>query len=134
MQKGSVDDTSNVLKNPEHVLTFIKHALENPRGTGMDLKPQTEARGIGIESLRIVPEEADEIDDGDSDDEEEGGLSEQGVDDITSTAVKLLLSVLEGELQQPAIVDSPNLSLQPILGYLHVVLLFSMNSSSCWIH
>ena len=50
---------------------------------------------------RIVPEEPeDELEDGDSDDEEEGaeGTTESPGHDMKSTAVKLLLSVLEGTL------------------------------------
>ena len=97
MQKDSTDNASNVLKKPEHVLTFIKHALESPRAPNRRTIKPSRNRSLGLEDLRIVPEDSEEIDEGDSDDEEEGGLSEQPVDDIISTAVKLLLSVLEGK-------------------------------------
>ncbi|KAI0638028.1 hypothetical protein C8Q77DRAFT_405922 [Trametes polyzona] len=100
MQKQiSPDDASSVLKKPEHILTFIKHALDSQRQA--DHSPSGRKTfsdgGLRLEDLHITPrgepEEAEE--EGDSDDEEgeEGG--EQGPNDMTSTAVKLLLSVLE---------------------------------------
>ncbi|TBU43355.1 hypothetical protein BD309DRAFT_960924 [Dichomitus squalens] len=100
MQKQlSTDDNLGILKKPEHMLSFIKHALENPRQSEPSQAKTTLDAGLRMESLRIVPDEAedDELEDGDSDDEEEGteGLPDEPLDDITSTAVKLLLSVLE---------------------------------------
>ncbi|KAI0824765.1 hypothetical protein BC628DRAFT_1419872 [Trametes gibbosa] len=102
MQKQlSMDNTSNVLKRPEHILSFIKHALENPSraelpSTGR--KPIGKA-GLNLNDLRIVPEEEEEAyeeaEEGDSDDENGEDSQEHGSDDMTSTAVKLLLSVLE---------------------------------------
>ena len=96
MQKLSAHDASGVLKTPEHILTFIKHALESPRSTHIPTKQATPSAQLSMDNLRIVPLEEDEVEDGDSDDEEEGGNSEQSVEDITSTALKLLLAVLEG--------------------------------------
>ena len=111
MQKISSDDASNVLSKPEHVLTFVKHALEGSRSSETPAKTPVKKQGLGVEDLRIVQEETDELDDGDSDDEEEGGQSEQAVDDITSTAVKLLLSLLEGKClfiaRQKALTNPP---------------------------
>ncbi|OJT09025.1 hypothetical protein TRAPUB_50 [Trametes pubescens] len=95
----SSSDTSGVLKKPEHILSFIKHALENPRQAehpASTMKP-TSNTGLRMEDLRIVPEEeSDEFDEErDSDDEDEDGEQEHGPDDMTSTAVKLLLAVLD---------------------------------------
>lgn len=106
MQKQlSENDTSNVLKKPEHILTFIKHALENPRQAGQPTssrKPSTDT-SLRMEDLRIVQdeEEPEEFEEGDSDDEDEEGDQEHGPDDMTSTAVKLLLAVLEGMPSEP---------------------------------
>ncbi|KAL7282291.1 hypothetical protein ACG7TL_003761 [Trametes sanguinea] len=100
MQKElSENDTSNVLKNPEHILSFIKHALENIRQPERsNIKKPASVAGLRMEDLRIVEEdEEDELDayeEGDSDDEDEGDQG-HGFDDMTATAVKLLLSVLE---------------------------------------
>lgn len=101
----SSSDTSNILKKPEHILSFIKHALENPRQaehSASSRKP-TSNTGLRMEDLRIVPEEEpDELEEeGDSDDEDEGGELEHAPDDMTSTAVKLLLAVLDGEFSEP---------------------------------
>ncbi|KAI0353496.1 hypothetical protein OH77DRAFT_1591208 [Trametes cingulata] len=98
MQKQiSSDDASSVLKKPQHILSFIKHALEHPTRPEQpsSTKPRSTA-GLRMEDLRIVEdEESDEMDEGDSDDEDEEGDQEHGPDDMTATAVKLLLSVLE---------------------------------------
>ncbi|KAI0368111.1 hypothetical protein BV20DRAFT_1045207 [Pilatotrama ljubarskyi] len=98
MQKQlSSDDTSSVLKKPEHILSFIKHALENPHQPEQpsSIKPMS-AAGLRMEDLRIVEdEESDEMEEGDSDDEDPEGDKEHGPDEMTTTAVKLLLSVLE---------------------------------------
>ncbi|KAI0677089.1 hypothetical protein C8Q78DRAFT_959916 [Trametes maxima] len=98
MQKQlSSDDTSGVLKHPEHILSFIKHALENPKSSEHPSSKQAApSAGLRIEDLRIVEEEEDlEYQDVDSDDEDGEGDEGHGPDDMTSTAIKLLLSVLE---------------------------------------
>ncbi|KAH9894464.1 hypothetical protein C8Q73DRAFT_518427 [Cubamyces lactineus] len=94
----TTDDASSVLKKPEHILTFVKHALENPRQSVRPSAGQSNsATGLRMEDLRIVSDEEsvtdDEDEEGDSDDED--GDQEHGSDDMTTTAVKLLLSVLE---------------------------------------
>ncbi|KAI0663236.1 hypothetical protein C8Q70DRAFT_501309 [Cubamyces menziesii] len=94
----STDDASSVLKKPEHILTFVKHALQNPRQSARASAGQSNsASGLRMEDLRIVSDEEsgsdDEDEEGDSDDED--GDQEHGSDDMTTTAVKLLLSVLE---------------------------------------
>ncbi|RPD67330.1 hypothetical protein L226DRAFT_608532, partial [Lentinus tigrinus ALCF2SS1-7] len=92
----SDDDASNVLKKPEHILSFVKHALENPRQPeGGGVKRSSSDAGLRMEDLRIVEDEPDEVDEVDSDDEEPDAGNEETVDDMTTTAVKLLLAVLE---------------------------------------
>ncbi|KAI1789539.1 hypothetical protein LXA43DRAFT_1075305 [Ganoderma leucocontextum] len=96
-QQLSSDDSLGVFKKPEHILSFIKQVLE-PRQSESSQMRTRQAVGLRMEDLRIVPEEPeDELEDGDSDDEEEGaeGVTEQPGNDMRSTAVKLLLSVLE---------------------------------------
>ncbi|KAI0650280.1 hypothetical protein C8Q79DRAFT_1063233 [Trametes meyenii] len=98
MQKQfSDDDTSGVLKKPEHILSFIKHALENPQASEHPSSNKSASSvGLRMEDLRIVEVEDDpEYSEGDSDDEDGEGDEDHGLDDMTSTAVKLLLSVLE---------------------------------------
>ncbi|KAH9918173.1 uncharacterized protein BXZ73DRAFT_92241 [Epithele typhae] len=96
MQKQlSTDDTSSVFRKPEHILSFIKHALEKRGPSETSTNKPLRHGGLGVGDLRIVPEDTEMSDEGDSDDEDEEGASEGAVDDITSTAVKLLLAVLE---------------------------------------
>lgn len=95
MQKQtSSDDTSSVLKKPEHILSFIKHALESPPRSKPLRKSQPSDVGLRMEELRVVTEECDE--EGDSDDEEADNGAKQTADDMVTTSVKLLLAVLEG--------------------------------------
>ncbi|KAI0326655.1 hypothetical protein GY45DRAFT_69015 [Cubamyces sp. BRFM 1775] len=94
----STDDASSVLKKPEHILTFVKHALENPRQSARNFAKQSSSNpGLRMEDLRIVSddESEDESEDEEGDSDDEDGDQEHGSDDMTTTAVKLLLSVLE---------------------------------------
>ncbi len=96
-QQLSSDDSLGILKKPEHILSFIKQVLEPPQSESHVSTGQ--ASGLRIEDLRIVPEESEDgLEDGDSDDEEESaeGVTEKPGNDMKATAVKLLLSVLEG--------------------------------------
>ncbi|KAH8105986.1 hypothetical protein BXZ70DRAFT_886180 [Cristinia sonorae] len=96
------DDKSraNILKKPGHILSFIKHALESsmtePSATSLRLKQ--EPKGLGLKDLRIVDEEEVTVleEDADSDDEDSPEAPSQlKDDDMTVTAVNLLLSILE---------------------------------------
>lgn len=96
--------SSNILSKPEHVFSFIKHALQsdstlqNPESKTGPNKPIVR-QGMTMDDLRIVPrEEQDEnLDmDGDSDDETPDQEVAQPNNDMTITALNLLLSVLEG--------------------------------------
>ena len=93
------DDASSVLKKPEHILSFIKHALESPSQPERPTSARrSDSDGLRMEDLRIVPDESDELYEGDSDDEEPDTGAEPTADDMVTTSVKLLLTVLEGTL------------------------------------
>lgn len=104
MQNQLADDSSasSILSKPDHILSFIKHALESANGAPPSSAPQRtsdSATGLRMQDLRIVEEGEEEIiDEADSDDEGsegEGGLKDE---EMTITAVNLLLSILEGTL------------------------------------
>ncbi|KAF9649373.1 hypothetical protein BDM02DRAFT_1873427 [Thelephora ganbajun] len=95
-QLADAGSSTNILKKPEHILMFVKYALEDVQ---MSRKLPTPARrpkrtGLGLDDLRIVPNSDDEMDSGDSDDEDEGSASTTP-DEITVTALNLLLALLE---------------------------------------
>ena len=103
----SRDDTSsnNILSKPEHVLTFIKHALQSD--TVQDTAPKqasvdpSSRQGLKMNDLRIVPEDDPDDDsdtDADSDDETPGLPGARPNEEMTITALNLLLSILEGSL------------------------------------
>ena len=99
-QLTDASPSTNILKKPEHILMFVKHALEDSQ---MSREPKRPARrpkrtGLGLDDLRIVPDsgDEDEIGSGDSDDEDEGSLN-AAPDEITVTTLNLLLALLEGE-------------------------------------
>lgn len=91
--------SSDVLRKPEHILSFVKHALASTEELSGPREPASnpQATTLKMQDLRIVPEDHDELsDDVDSDDETpdtEGALGEA---EMTETAVNLLLAVLEG--------------------------------------
>ena len=96
--------SSNILSKPEHVFSFIKHALQND-STLQSPESRTgpkrlDARqGMTMDDLRIVPDEDldEDLDmDGDSDDETPNQEGVQPDNEMTITALNLLLSVLEG--------------------------------------
>jgi hypothetical protein len=96
--------SSNILSKPEHVLSFIKHALQND-STLQSPESKTGPNNSSVrqrmtmDDLRIVPKEEQDEDldmDGDSDDETPNQEGVQPNNDMTLTALNLLLSVLEG--------------------------------------
>ena len=102
---GDATSTMSVLKRPEHVLSFIKHALGDSQPNFADrLNPvvQRSQRGMKKGDLKIVSheeniEEEDLLEGEDSDDEDAPGLDGvQKSDQMTVTAINLLLSILEG--------------------------------------
>lgn len=108
--------SSNILSKPEHVFSFIKHALQSDSAlqspelkTGP--KRLSARQGVTMDDLRIVPKEEQDSDldmDGDSDDETPDQEVARPNNEMTITALNLLLSVLEA---------NPNLSAQsaPVL-------------------
>ena len=97
--------SSNILSKPEHILSFIKHAIQNdmmqdtvPEQASTGPSPH---QGLTLDDLRIVPEgeQDDDADmEGDSDDEAPGLPGARANDEMTITALNLLLSILEGTL------------------------------------
>ncbi|KZV65023.1 hypothetical protein PENSPDRAFT_745220 [Peniophora sp. CONT] len=98
--------TTNILNKPEHILTFVKHVLDSVITSSTPHAQPPEAKttkvGIGLDDLRIVEEEEDDLpgveDEGDSDDEDEDPEAKPKLppdDEMTSTALNLLLSILE---------------------------------------
>lgn len=97
--------SSNILSKPEHVLTFIKHALQSdivqdaaPKQASVD---PISRQGLTRDDLRIVSEgDPDEDNDteADSDDETPGLQGARPNDEMIITALNLLLSILEGFL------------------------------------
>lgn len=94
------NSASSILNKPDHILSFIKHALESaaapaPAAPKEERRPNN--RGLHLEDLRIVEEDEAEVEEGDSDDEEpEPGASTD--DEMVATSLNLLLSILEGVL------------------------------------
>jgi len=85
---------SNILSQPDHILSFIKHAL-SPADVQSNApgKRTRMGNGLTVADLRIVPDDEDNLSDpGDSDDEEDAPE-----DEFISTSVDLLLAVLESE-------------------------------------
>lgn len=97
--------SGNIFSKPEHILSFVKHALD--AGTAAPPQPShsrsAKKPGLKMDDLRIVDEdEEDDFEDGGDSDDETPGL--EGVppdEEMTATAMNLLLSILEGTLCQP---------------------------------
>lgn len=93
--------SSNILSKPEHILSFVKHALETANTTTAPVAPRPPRRDttLRMEDLRMVPEDEDSSDEGDNDDNEDDAPGSKAVspdNEMTDTAVNLLLSILEG--------------------------------------
>lgn len=86
---------TNILNQPQHILSFIKHALESSQPTVDESKSSSQT--FGINSLRIVPETKNEGGDSDDEDDEDDETNPAGRRDeeMTATAINLLLSLLE---------------------------------------
>lgn len=100
MSRDDSSSDNNILSRPEHVLTFIKHALQSDTmqdaASSADPSPR---QGLTMDDLRIVPEENPDDDSGTEGDSDDETPSLQGVrpnDEMTVTALNLLLSLLEG--------------------------------------
>lgn len=91
-QLSSGNSSFNILKKPDHILSFIKHALESASSktsTQVSTEPKS-SQGLKLEDLKIVDNE-----EGDSDDEDDP-VDEDSDEDMTSTSLNLLLAILEG--------------------------------------
>jgi len=103
-QLATGDPASSILNKPDHILSFIKHALESAASAAAPPAPtkgRANGGGLHLEDLRIVEEDEDEVpeaEEGDSDDEEPE-LAGSGDDEMVATSVNLLLSILEGMLR-----------------------------------
>ncbi|KAF9495681.1 hypothetical protein BDN71DRAFT_1488817 [Pleurotus eryngii] len=102
-QSTTGNTSTGILAKPSHILSFVKHALESANAPKQPA-PSTsrspnilEPKGLGLQGLRIVDEaEAqEETIDRDSDDEDEDTVPTAPDDEITETAINLLLSILE---------------------------------------
>jgi nicotinic acid mononucleotide adenylyltransferase len=100
--KLSDDSSSNILNNTDHILSFVKHALESTPSREQAAVSEAKAHsysGKTLETLRIIEESKDEIG-ADSDDEEE---EDWAGTEMTTTAVNLLLAILESMAYVPNI-------------------------------
>jgi hypothetical protein len=128
-QLSDASPSTNILKKPEHILMFVKHALEDTR---VSIKPHTSDRGpkrkgLGLGDLKIVqdPGDEDELGSGDSDDEDEA-FGNTVPDEITVTTLNLLLALLEGDFLAPSLVNRTHWKPQQTLNYL-------AGQTLCWV-
>lgn len=83
-----------MLKKPEHILTFIQHALSHPAPAVEQAARRPVVGDLGINTSSGAGDD----DDGDSDDDTPGSERYSREDEIAETAVNLLLAILEGGL------------------------------------
>ena len=98
-QLADTAEPSNILRKPEHILSFIQHALtsaSSPQPPANQGAQRNAKDTLGMADLRIVPEKDDLLDNGDSDDETPPTSNVSTDDEMTDTAVNLLLAILEG--------------------------------------
>lgn len=101
-QLSGSDASSNILSKPEHILSFVKHALDAANAPAPEVDASSPGRhprnssGLRMEDLRLVPEDEVVSDEGDSDDDTPGEELISADDEMTETAINLLLSLLEG--------------------------------------
>jgi len=93
MQKRllSGDTASNILRNPDHLLSFILHVLES----ATILVRNDADDGFKNEHFLLDVDE-----DEDSDDETPGSEALRPDDEMIETAISLLLAILEGNALQ----------------------------------
>ncbi|KAG2128313.1 uncharacterized protein EDB93DRAFT_1109074 [Suillus bovinus] len=115
-------DNTAILSRPRDVLEFVRHALESDTLSSAAVSGTSDqgindkcSKGLLREDLRIVPDEQpeDDLEIGpDSDDEDDGEIEGE---DMTETAIGLLLAVLEAN---PSLTPNNTPSLTPILDLL----------------
>lgn len=89
---------SIIMGNSEKMLLFIKHALDAAIPPPEPVKASTDSSHFGLESLKISQDEDEEEDSDsvDSDDELPGSETYSANDEMTETALNLLMALLEG--------------------------------------
>lgn len=92
---SSGSSKSDLLSRPDHILSFIKHTLSSKdvQSKSHENDNQSPKHGLTLADLRITREE-EMMEQRDSDDEDEDENDESD-DELFSTAVDLLLAVLE---------------------------------------
>ncbi|KAI9509135.1 hypothetical protein F5148DRAFT_1348955 [Russula earlei] len=99
MSKDGPSPSDNILNRPEHILSFVKHALQSVPIQDSTSKQASEGssprHGLTMDDLRIVRDEVQNDTEGDSDDETSGVQGARPNDEMTETGLNLLLSVLE---------------------------------------
>jgi len=87
----------NVFNKPEHILSFVKHVLEHVNLTAPENpKPQQDERtgnGLSVKDLLFLPT-GDQFSNKNTDEETPGSPTSD--DEMTETAINLVLSILEG--------------------------------------
>jgi hypothetical protein len=99
-QLSDSNSTSNILRKPEHILTFVKHVLESSNTSSKPMTPRrvpTMQDSLRMEDLRIV-DANDTLSDRDDSDDEDPINAVSTDDEMIETAINLVLSILEGEL------------------------------------
>ncbi|KAI0347118.1 hypothetical protein BDW22DRAFT_498107 [Trametopsis cervina] len=101
-QASTGDSSVNILKKPDHILAFVKHALDTSQTKAPEpsAPERKEQKGLGLKDLRITEEveedvEDDDLDEADSDDEDGDNNAAESGEELTTTAFDLLLSILE---------------------------------------
>src|SRR5882762_4394721 len=99
-QMSGEGSSKGILNEPQHILSFVLRALEagtiTSTPSNLDKEGETRQRkGLTKNDLRIVDEHDDEdgTGDGDSDDETPRLDNAKHDDEMTATAINLLLSV-----------------------------------------
>ncbi|KAF8138702.1 hypothetical protein EV363DRAFT_1521850 [Boletus edulis] len=99
MQTQLSNDSSptNILRKPEHILLFIKHALgpQAVHDTSATPNKTERLRGLGLDDLKIVDKTKD-FGGSDSDDDLGELDGDQAENSMSGTAINLLLAILEG--------------------------------------
>jgi hypothetical protein len=91
------NESSNILQKPEYILSFVKHVLDSATTPASDTRPPRDNRPedvFRLDNAATQPAGDTLCCESDSDDEDDVKLPLD--DDMTETAINLLLSVLEG--------------------------------------
>lgn len=94
-QLSDESSTTNILRKPEHILSFVKHVLGSTAAGTSSALNKAKSRGLGLEDLKIV-DKAEDFGDSDSDDESAELDGDQAENNMAGTAINLLLAILEG--------------------------------------